>query len=311
MDFALEFFVWSRPVDGYVWEDGKATDFFGQEVDGNDANETRFLRWRTSDRRVYRTNLLQTQPALYRTFANLEPTEEAFLKFANEYGALGVDVLVEDAVKSGKTEDGKTVKTLSFENPRNGGEPFWRWRREHSQIQRIATLLGAIENDDPNLLRKWFTIGDSDIRFESEQRWAVVSSAKHQLRPHIWTWVMQSDDEAEQLRRAARAWAQTVINEAMSSGGNTKQSLTSVRILLNPDRSTMRLHLVPDTLLAAMWLQCSRVLTENVTFRACEQCLKWFEVSPDQRRRNTKYCTDRCKVAAYRVRKVKGTNVET
>jgi hypothetical protein len=60
---------------------------------------------------------------------------------------------------------------------------------------------------------------------------------------------------------------------------------------------------VPQTLLAAIWFQCARVLTDRPKFKQCEHCGKWFELSPDAHRRQSKYCDERCKVAAYRVRK--------
>jgi hypothetical protein len=75
------------------------------------------------------------------------------------------------------------------------------------------------------------------------------------------------------------------------------------RILLNHDRGDFTLHMVPNSLIGAMWLQCARVLTVNPTFKQCDYCQKWFELSPDARRRQSKYCSDRCKVAAYRRRR--------
>jgi len=47
----------------------------------------------------------------------------------------------------------------------------------------------------------------------------------------------------------------------------------------------MTLRIVPETLLAALWFQCARVLTLNPTFRACMNCGKWFELLPDKRRK--------------------------
>ena len=72
--------------------------------------------------------------------------------------------------------------------------------------------------------------------------------------------------------------------------------------LLNDIKDGMMLHIVPDTLLAARWLQCARVLTDNRTFKACERCGKWFELSPSARRKHSKYCSGTCKVAAHRAR---------
>ena len=109
--------------------------------------------------------------------------------------------------------------------------------------------------------------------------------------------------EEEQMIRFASGWAQEHINAAMSDSGAERQALTSARVILNTDRNALRLHIIPDTLLAAMWLQCARVLTENPTFKVCGHCGKWFELAPDTKRRQSKYCEPRCKVAAYRIRK--------
>jgi hypothetical protein len=60
--------------------------------------------------------------------------------------------------------------------------------------------------------------------------------------------------------------------------------------------------------LGAMWFQCARVLTENYTFRQCENCGKWYEVSADARKKRSKYCSDRCRVAGNRA-KVAGGDI--
>jgi hypothetical protein len=115
--------------------------------------------------------------------------------------------------------------------------------------------------------------------------------------------VIAARSQDQQLVRAASIFGQEQINKALSGGGANRQSLTSLRIIVNTDQDTLRLYVAPDTLLAALWLQCARVMTENIIFRACGHCGKWFEVSPDAKRKQSKYCQDRCKVAAHRARK--------
>jgi hypothetical protein len=76
----------------------------------------------------------------------------------------------------------------------------------------------------------------------------------------------------------------------------------SLRLLIGSEADLLKLSLVPHNLQAAMWFQCVRVLGERI-IRACEQCRTRFEVSPDSRRKQSKYCSDRCKVRAWRGRK--------
>jgi hypothetical protein len=105
------------------------------------------------------------------------------------------------------------------------------------------------------------------------------------------------------LRRFATGWAQEKVNRAMEGERGTDETLTVVRLLFNTDEKRMALHLAPRTLLAAMWFQCARVLALNPTFKQCEHCGEWFERSADGKRRQAKYCSDRCRVARYRARK--------
>ncbi len=112
-----------------------------------------------------------------------------------------------------------------------------------------------------------------------------------------------SDDEA--VVRVAQGWAQEKINKAM--GDDEKATITSARIIFENDSGRdsdrMGLHITPRSLIGAMWLQCARILTLNPRFKSCEHCGKWFEISAEGRRGQSKYCSSRCKVAAYRSRK--------
>jgi hypothetical protein len=151
------------------------------------------------------------------------------------------------------------------------------------------------------------------VRYERDgaygPEWSVVCGANQGFKPYLWKWGSEGRTELDRLKRFASIWAQKKINEAIGDADNGTG--TSVRVLLNDVKDGMAIHIVPDTLLGAMWLQCARVLTENPTFKACENCGKWFELSPDARRKNSKYCSDRCKVAAHRARAIIPTKCES
>ena len=72
--------------------------------------------------------------------------------------------------------------------------------------------------------------------------------------------------------------------------------------------SNSGLSLKPTSLLSAMYLQFSSAIVgfEGITsIRKCEACGTWFEVSPRAGRPEKKYCSDACKMRAYRNRKSK------
>ncbi len=45
------------------------------------------------------------------------------------------------------------------------------------------------------------------------------------------------------------------------------------------------LHVVPQNLLAAMWLQVAGELTESITFKKCNVCPAWLPYGPGTRHR--------------------------
>jgi hypothetical protein len=287
-------------VEGFQWETTRVLDAGrAHPHDAKDLAEKRFLRWRSVDNRVHRANPLAANPTLFRVFAQLEPTEEAFLAFANEFGWLGVALLLQGEV----TAEGQRVVTF---NSRAEGEPLWRWRSEHQNMAAVNLVLTAIQDENVQELRNLFVIEDDGVRYESGVSFEWICSTRMQLKEWLWEWGNQARTEEERIIRFASGWAQRQINEAMAERGASRRSLTSVRVLFNHESRSMRLHVTPDTLLGAMWLQCARVLSENPKFRTCENCGKWFELSPDLRRRHAIYCSPRCKVAAYRKRNPKG-----
>jgi hypothetical protein len=303
MESTLEYFAWARPLQGYAWEDAAVMNEgpFTPEPLDNDIKENRFLMWRDRASQVVAAPLLSDNPTLFRDFASLEPTEEAFLAFANAYGWLGVSQLLKGELVN---EDGKTIRRISFSDPRAHGEPLWRWKKAHRELSKVSDVLQSITTNDLAKLNEWFTIGADAARYERrtalglEGEW--ICANKPPLRPALWKWANQGKTEADRLKRFAFAWAQKRINDAIGDG--KYGTSTSVRVLVDGDRDLMSLHIVPDTLLAAMWLQCARVLTENPTFKACENCGKWFELAPNARRKNSMYCSARCKLAAHRAR---------
>jgi hypothetical protein len=285
----VDYFTWICPDGGYVWSDGLALSEVNKP---EDAREQRFLfEASTEPRRARRYNPLLGYPTLYKTFAQLAATEEAYAAFAGEYGWLGVDVFM--AAGQGPI-----------------AEPLVRWNEEHMRVRHVADVLSAIQGEDVATLQTWFTIRDHHVNYRRDDmgvtggsRFGTVA-AETDLKEWLWKWAFSDGSNDVAMVRFAKGWCQSEINEALAGGrSGERESLTAATVLYNHLREDMTLHIVPKTLLAGMWLQCARVLSMNVSFRACEHCGKWFEVSPDARRKQTKYCDARCKVAAYRQRK--------
>jgi hypothetical protein len=288
MASSLELFRWVRPEGGFEWVNDVVMAPDNQPgIDQIDRTETRFLAPKAMPKpKHWQYNPLAEYPTLYRDFASLDPSEEAYAAFATAYGALGVGFFTEGA------------RILT-----EGREPFCRWRAAHASMRRVADVLTAIQSSDAKVLSEWFTLheGSASFRREDDLTWlqtGVVAMAG-QLRDYLWIWANEAESDAEALIRIAKGWAQQQINEAVERDGHQ----STARVLFDVDRKEMSLHLVPRTLLGAMWLQCARALTLNPIFRSCQHCGRWFELSPEKRRKQSLYCSSRCKVAAYRKRK--------
>jgi hypothetical protein len=297
MKVDLEFFLWNVPTAGFSWQDGRVLQGEIQRPI-QDVRERRFLVANdlTAQQLVRRYNPFTTTPTLFKTFSTLGTSESDYLAFANEYGDLGVDRFL--------------TPTTGGASPRTG-EPLWIWQEEHRRLREVVDLLDAIAAQDLEKLRLWITISDRGARYERDDdavrhyQWIAIQSGEQQLRAELYQWAYAAGSQDAVILRFAQGLTQALINAAIHGDRHEGLASTSARVLLAPDRDKMVLHIVPHNLLGAMWLQCARVLTENTSFRQCEQCLKWFEISADQRRKQSKYCSDRCKVSAYRARKAK------
>jgi hypothetical protein len=289
MHVAVEQFRWERAEDGYHWIE--AASLLQRRTHINPAHrEKRFLVPRANEGRVFVYNPLESEPTLFREFATLklpngEAAEIAFAEFASRYGPLGVGEI------------------LAQNGPLISGEPVSRWWEEWGGLGQVVQVLEILESRDLERLQQIIDVDDerAQLRIEGEHG-ASFSLLAHKDHHRRWLWghALEASDRTERLARFAKGWVQDRINERLN--GKRDGAGVSARVLFSPERSAFGLHLVPVSLLAAMWLQCARVLTAGMSFRACEQCRKWFEVSPDARRKHTRYCSPRCRVAAYRAR---------
>jgi hypothetical protein len=68
-------------------------------------------------------------------------------------------------------------------------------------------------------------------------------------------------------------------------------------------RDRWRLAFEPESLLQTMWLQFAFALAGDIDYQQCVVCSKWFEVAEGLGRRDKQYCSDACRMRAYRKRK--------
>jgi hypothetical protein len=305
-------FMWHVPTGGFEWVTAEAW------APGNPPvpYAARFLEPRmTGVPRSYHP--LTDAPALFRTFADVAPTEAAIQEFANRYGGLGV-------VEAIRPSD----------SPPSQGESFERWGRELRSLKAVLHLWEALTENRYEDLRRWMSLqpGAMDELTEWDR---VIRYVPDHLPPegpevlslpHVRLWAAPDTS-------AGLQWVWSAGDTGTPSGDPTTRdvpttptglALTYVRELVNwrlrdhtgmrlldreaaPGTTPLGLSAVPTNLLGAIWLQCARAIEGVGRYQRCPQCLDWFAVHPKAMRENTSYCSTRCRVAAFRARREKGS----
>jgi hypothetical protein len=85
---------------------------------------------------------------------------------------------------------------------------------------------------------------------------------------------------------------------------NGDEGLTFLRLRVSRDESgQLGIRLMPTDLIRALWVQFAQYACSGTRLFRCQRCNAPFEVGPGTKRRSTaKFCSDRCKMAAFRAR---------
>jgi hypothetical protein len=121
--------------------------------------------------------------------------------------------------------------------------------------------------------------GEKGVRCEYEDEngghsWHWLAAPDVQLKEWLGSGARREHLNTSNCDGSASPRCRHLSMRAMSN--IARGSLTTTRLLFDRNDMDLRLHIVPESLLAAMWLQCARALTENPQFKRCEHFGKWF-----------------------------------
>lgn len=102
--------------------------------------------------------------------------------------------------------------------------------------------------------------------------------------------------EARSAFMAARFLVQDLVNAALIGCVDPVLHFAEIE-------AAQGIRMKPTGLLAAMWLQFALAIDGNIDFRQCTVCRSWFEIAPGRGRPEKSYCSDACRMRAYRKRK--------
>lgn len=218
---------------------------------------------------------LREERALFKEFAAIESAADV-LRFANQYGALGGDAEVLIDLPFNQASALVSV-----------GELLDTWVSEAATMRELISLWEMATDGRKAALGEFIWWTRNTVEYRSGRSRSVIAHSTltrdlfRQLRP----------DEPvppafEYLRRA--------INEHL-------KGRASPRLISSVEPTRLRLSIVPSSLIGALWLQFSLAVDGDKTYRVCA-CGQWFEVSPEVKRADAKFCSDPCRKRAHRMK---------
>jgi hypothetical protein len=275
------FFVWNVLAGGYRWTDAET-------VEGEKPGRYLVQSWNIPEGSK-RYQPLQLYPALFRSFADITPTEEDILSFANEYGRLTPlgEMLI---VRSERSSKEGTVEV---------GEPLSLWVSEIAAMNQALTLWDMAQNRDMTGLSGFIHWSEDGVYYDSgpgtEEHSSLGRTTRtiaHLNEGHQLGGILLHGD----LVTPALFQVQHVVNQHL-------EGRLSPRVLWGKDYTHLNLYFMPNSLIGALWLQFAQAIDGNKTYRRCDECRGWFELSPEVARTTKRFCSNACRVKAYRERK--------
>jgi len=275
-------FTWSVPDAGY-----EVISTRGGPLNRPSEKEERFLVEPLGDDSwITRYPPLTTQTGLFREFTSLHPASEVeIVKFAGKYGWLG-DPMQTHLLRAKPDEPGIVLSSLI----KMFGERITAWQAEVATMEHLVRLWDAATKGDQEILAEfltWDASGDG-VRYVGFLGQTMIATTNY--REEFF-----NNLNTGELVRPTLDFVRTRVNKLLDQRGLTN------RLLWDPSYRRQKLHVVPTSLAAALWLQFAKTIEGDKEHRQCEQCSRWFEVAAEKRE-DAKFCQNACRSKAYRER---------
>lgn len=240
---------------------------------------------------------------LFRDFAEVEPTKDAILDFANAYGALNSNT----RHIALKTDRGR----LKFSGE---GEPLNDWIFQIAFMKRTIELWDMVRRRDTDGLAH-------HIRWERTERGMeavydhypdVVPS--NYLTPPVSpeVIVIASDLVNPQILETCQPGDLILpaLHVVMGAVNTHLFQESSIRLRWDAPHANLRLTTQTVGLHNALWLQFALAIDGGRDYRKCKGCGKWFELHPDIHRSNSLFCGNACRQKGYRQRQAEAQRMQ-
>ena len=273
---------------------------------------------------------LDQAPALFMEFAQLRAALSDIREFANQWGALGSEITCGFESAGGPHPSGKPPP-----KPMYWGEAIGAWASGISEMSWAVEMWELAESKDEHLLSEHIwqegdTIlwgnwdgdkPDPDLYSSEGIDWAAAladpnagedDGADYELplMAVVGDYVCAPHKSPERLaiieKHGLQAAARFVVSDLVTEG--LRGRVSAVLASVGPQEPDIPLstRILPHNLIGALWLQLALAVEQSKSYRQCFECAKWFEVAPGVGRPEKQYCSDACRMRAYRKRKTDG-----
>ncbi len=266
-------------------------------------------------------NPFDANPSLFLEFADLDLRLDECVKFANHWGSLGGDTSYE-VVPVSSAEGERDSRAVFW------GEPLGIWFDEIREMRAAVRLWDMAKRDNREALEALIEFEDKAIlwsygRQRGEHRengpdeagqipwdeviagmppWDTFSAPEMVVHQNYVADPVSNPERLDLIEKkdfvtAAFFVVQDFINDGL-------RARASPELKWEASQQRHATHLVPSSLIGALWLQLALAVEGNKEHRQCHECKSWFEIFPGSGRPDKLYCSDACRMRAYRKRKV-------
>ena len=185
----------------------------------------------------------------------------------------------------------RSKRTRRFDLFESGSSAFLEFAQTpltEDRVKDFADRYGLLSNA-LNASNEWESGGDISLWF------ANIRAMRRTVG--LWQKSTVTGDFSRIIREVRRSFAIDV-----------KPSGPPVALFLkiDPVSASPKLCIRPVTFQEALWAQLVRAIDGNLNLRACVQCRKWFTLEAGRGRSDKEYCSNACRMRAYRKRKGSG-----
>jgi hypothetical protein len=308
VEFFVHEFRWPVYADGYRWIETRKAEW------SKSYRPVPMLVQQAGEASQRQRNLyapLRERPALFRTFADTPATPDGILAFARRFGMLGGAAAVDTDIRLHPT-DPDSGECLQ-------GEPLDEWLDRIFAMRQVVALWEMASARDVGGLRDVIVRGFNVIQFQPKAAWLLptwrLAEAAGEATeepplfqdesiPSTEPFILTADARAvERFQRFSDegviAWAFIAVE---GIANRFLRGAVQCNLRVDSELGVAEVVQEPDNLGSALWLQFAKAADAGTRFRICKTCGEWFDLPLRGARLTREYCSDACRIRAYRNR---------